>query len=96
MAAQWATVPVGEDQQRTQALSQKRKAKNLEWLILPKASPRSRWKVCKGEKRLNLFSILAACLHVITASLAMAVLMFKIFFFFQVAALHPFILSFIC
>lgn len=56
MAAQRVTVPIGEDRRRTQVLSQKTRAKNLGWLILPKASLRSRWKVCKGEKELDLCS----------------------------------------
>lgn len=95
MAARWVTVPIGDDRrtpQRTQVLGQKGRAKNLEWPILPKASQRSRWKVCKGEKHLNLCF---TCMSLLSASLEMDVLMFCVFFF-KAAALHPLILSLIC
>lgn len=97
MAARWVTVPIGEDRrtpQRTQVLRQKGTAKNLEWPILPKASQRSRWKVCRGEKRLNLYF---TCMSLLSASLEMDVLMFCVFVFcFKAATLHPLILSLIC
>lgn len=47
---------VGNQQnaQKTQVPSQKGKAENLEEVTLLKASPKSRWKVCKG-KNLNTY-----------------------------------------
>lgn len=55
MAAQQVTVRIGEDQQSRQSmlvLIKIRRAKNLHQLT--KASQKSKWKVCKGEKHLDL------------------------------------------
>lgn len=52
MAVQQATAHIVGDQQKAQKAlgpSQKERAKNLEEANLLKVSPKSRWKVCKGE-----------------------------------------------
>lgn len=58
MEAQQVTVHIGEDRQSPQntlVLIRIRRAKNLERSMPPKASQRSKWKVCKGGKCLDLF-----------------------------------------
>lgn len=52
MGAQLVTVRIADDLQKAQKAllhSQRGKAKNLEEAAPLKASPKSRWKVCKGE-----------------------------------------------
>lgn len=55
---------VGNQQkaQKTQVPSQKGKAENLEEVTLLKASPKSRWKVCKGKNFYAVFFIFFALL----------------------------------